>query len=102
MTDDGVNDTHPVHRAASDIFQTSPGLSSEQDRSSKESRIGCYFQLLLFFFIIMISVNPSSDFSCKGHDDCDDVPSSFALPILTIVIIVILDDGTIILMLTTI
>ena len=44
----------------------------------------------------MISVNPSSDFSCKGHDDCDDVPSSFALPVLKIVIIVILNDGTII------
>ena len=44
----------------------------------------------------MISVNPSRDFSCKGHDDCDDVPSSFALPVLKIVIIVILNDGTII------
>jgi hypothetical protein len=44
----------------------------------------------------MISVNPSSDFSCRGHDDCDDVPSSFALPVLTIVIIVILNDGIII------
>jgi hypothetical protein len=44
----------------------------------------------------MISVNPSSDFSCKGHDDCDDVPSSFALTVLTIVNVDILSGGTII------
>jgi H+-transporting ATPase len=45
----------------------------------------------------MIAVDPSNDFYCQGHDDFEDVPSSFALTVLTIVIIVILNYGTIIL-----
>lgn len=54
-------------------------------------RISCSFQLLSFFFISLMAVNPKQDFTCSGSS-CQDVPNTFALPVLAIVLIALLND----------
>eukprot|EP01138_Halocafeteria_seosinensis_P015091 gb/GECG01015404.1/.p1 GENE.gb/GECG01015404.1/~~gb/GECG01015404.1/.p1 ORF type:complete len:1101 (+),score=150.66 gb/GECG01015404.1/:1-3303(+) len=111
-------------RAAADIVLTEPGLSVIIDAMQRSRkifqrmrnyciyRIACTIELLLFFFFAIIFVEPSnSSFfgshdgsnttvqSCK-HDGRMDVNnsynSSFYLPVIALVVITILNDGTII------
>ena len=58
-------------------------------------RLSCSFQLLLFFFICVVAINPSTN-PCSKHENCNTIPNTAALPVLTLVIIALLNDGTII------
>lgn len=53
-------------------------------------RIACSTQLLSFFFVSIIFYDPSSFKS--GYD----LPNSFTIPVIALVLITILNDGTII------
>ena len=96
---DGATD---AARAAADIVLTSPGLSViieavyrarkifQRMQNYCIYRIACTFQLLIFFFITMVSIDP--EHFANGHGTAN----TFTLPVLTIVIITLLNDGTII------
>ena len=43
----------------------------------------------------MVGMDPSA-YTCVGHDDCKDVPNTFSLPVIVLVLFTILNDGTII------
>jgi len=47
----------------------------------------------------MCAVNPKRDFTCHYHDEshyCHHIPNTFALPVVAIVLITVLNDGTIV------
>jgi H+-transporting ATPase len=113
---DGATD---AARAAADIVLTSPGLSViieaiyrarkifQRMKNFCTYRIACTIQLLIFFFITMCSLKPD-DYTCtyEYRDDtcpeplpscCDrQLPNTFSLPVVALVIITVLNDGTII------
>lgn len=106
---DGATD---AARAAADIVLTSPGLSVIIEAIYRARkifqrmnnyciyRVACTVQLLFFFFLTMCSVNPDSDFTCHYYSSdshyCHHIPNTFSLPVIAIVLITVLNDGTII------
>jgi H+-transporting ATPase len=99
-------------KAAAAIVLTEPGLSVIIDaifRSRKifqrmrnycVYRISCTLQLLFFFFFAIICFDPSSSYFygtvAPGINPDLDRPAAFTLPVLSLVIITILNDGTMI------
>jgi len=101
-------------KAAADIVLTEPGLSVIIDaifRSRKIFqrmrnyciyRISCTLQLLFFFFFAIMSIDPASDAFCEQtitpkcvdpNDPNAAADFSFTLPVISLVIITILNDG---------
>merc|ERR1712012_1409723 len=102
-------------QGAAAIVLTSPGLSvivEAIDLSRKIFqrmknyviyRIACTLQLLVFFFLATMCVDPETVMGGKGfldksqaQDDLHKIPRYFALPVMAMVLITILNDGTII------
>merc|ERR1719240_427607 len=104
-------------RAASDIIFTEPGLSTiihamelsriifGRMKSYLTYRIAATVQLLLFFFIAVFAFKPRHYYNCARlgltGQACTDfestIPDFFELPVLMLVLIAILNDGTLIL-----
>jgi len=103
-------------RAAADIVLTEPGLSTiihailiartifGRMKSFLTYRIAATFQLLLFFVIAVFAFDPKKYYTCAkfGYtgDACakhlDTIPDFFSLPVIMLMLITLLNDGTLI------
>lgn len=108
-------------RAAADIVLTKPGLSViinaitlsrkifQRMRNYVTYRIACTIQLLLFFFISVLLFHPDScrfphfvprvgacPYQDNSENGAEPVDPYFKLPVIALVLITILNDGTII------
>ena len=94
-------------RAASDVVLTESGLSTivraiiisrqivQRMKNYLIYRIACTVQLLCFFFFSCLFISPSSYHQEKETGEAE-WPAFFDLPVMSVVIITILNDGTII------
>ena len=93
-------------RAAADIVLTEPGLSTIvhgiliarcifiRIRNFITYRIAATLQLLLFFFIAIFAFRPS-DYEPEDQDD-HSWPNFFHMPVIMLMLITLLNDGTLI------
>lgn len=55
-------------------------------------RIACSFQILVFYFLTIVSIDPNKDFHCSGVEGCKELPNTFSPPVITLIIITFLND----------